>query len=193
MPTVLQRITYTLKRRWVRQTSRRDQQIKIRSCQYHPHKHVLPSLLIPAAVSDFKLGYPNLATFKSSSEAFSVYRRFGYLQSRLLLEKQDVLRVLEQRLDQYDREHVTTSYTRTLNADELMPRQALLEEIEHAFNSYGWSQRRRGRARSQGTYELIVEPSYCPQIVPAAAGNQPPNGPRVPQCSDLHLEQQPTA
>lgn len=147
MPTILQRITYTLKRRWVRQTPRRDQQIKIRSCQYHPHKHVLPSLLTSATVSDFKLGYPNLATFKNSSEAFSIYRRFGYLQSRLLLEKQDVLRVLEQRLDQYDREHVTTSYTRTLKADELMPRQALLEEIEHAFNSYG-------RSAEENLYEI---------------------------------------
>ncbi|GAB7325601.1 hypothetical protein MBLNU13_g09592t1 [Cladosporium sp. NU13] len=105
-----------LKKPWTRQDPRREQQIKI--------------------LSDFKLGYPNLATFKNSSEAFSIYRRFGYLQSRLLLEKQDVLRVLEQRLDQYDREHATTSYTRTLSADELMPRQSLLEEIENAFNSY---------------------------------------------------------
>jgi hypothetical protein len=48
-----------------------------------------------------------------------------------------VLRVLEQRLDKYDREHIATSYTRNLSADKLMPRQALLEEIEHAFNSYG--------------------------------------------------------
>jgi hypothetical protein len=88
-------------------------------------------------VSDFKLGYPNLATFKNSSDAFSIYRRFGYLQSRLLLEKQDILRVLEKRLDEYDRGHIATSYTRTLSADKLMPRQALLEEIEHAFNSYG--------------------------------------------------------
>lgn len=88
-------------------------------------------------VSDYKLGYPNLATFKNSSDAFSIYRRFGYLQSRLLLEKQDILRVLEKRLDAYDREHIATSYTRTLSADKLMPRQALLEEIEHAFNSYG--------------------------------------------------------
>lgn len=131
-----------LKKPWTRQDPRREQQIKIRSCQHNPHKHVLPSLLTSAIVSDFKLGYPNLATFKNSSEAFSIYRRFGYLQSRLLLEKQDVLRVLEQRLDQYDREHVTTSYTRTLSADELMPRQSLLEEIENAFNSYGRTLRR---------------------------------------------------
>jgi hypothetical protein len=55
------------------------------------------------------------------------------------LEKQDVLRVLERRLDQYGQEHITTSFTRDLSADDLMPRQPLLEEIEHAFNSYGES------------------------------------------------------
>lgn len=88
-------------------------------------------------MDDLKLGYPNLATFNNSSECFTVYRRFGYLQSRLLLEKQDVLRVLEHRLDKYDQENIATSYTRTLRPDEIMPRQALLEEIEQAFNSYG--------------------------------------------------------
>ena len=38
-----------------------------------------------------------------------------------------------------------------------------------------------------------MEASYRPQIFSAATSNQSPNGPRVPQCSDLHLEQQPTA
>src|SRR5215469_11608832 len=33
-------------------------------------------------------GYPRLAAFLDSDENFMVYRRFGYLQSRLLLEKQ---------------------------------------------------------------------------------------------------------
>jgi len=88
-------------------------------------------------VQDFKIGYPNLATFKNSTECFTLYRRFGYLQSRLLLEKQDVLRVLEQRLDEFDRANISNSYTRTLKPDEIAPRTALLTEIEHAFNSYG--------------------------------------------------------
>lgn len=88
-------------------------------------------------MDDLEIGYPNLATLKNSSECFTLYRRFGYLHSRLLLEKQDVLRVLEHRLDQYDQENIETSYTRTLRKDEIMPRQALLEEIERTFNSYG--------------------------------------------------------
>ena len=88
-------------------------------------------------MDDFVRGYPNLATYKSSSDNYALYRRFGYLQSRLLLEKQDILRVLEQRLEEYDGDHITSSVTRNLNDEQLLPRQALLEEIEKAFYSYG--------------------------------------------------------
>jgi hypothetical protein len=88
------------------------------------------------------MGYPNLATFKNSNECVTLYRRFGYLQSRLLLDKQDVLRVLEQRLDEFDLVNITTSHTRALSPDEIAPRQALLEEIEQAFNSYGTGRRK---------------------------------------------------
>jgi hypothetical protein len=139
-------------------------------------------------VSDFKLGYPNLATFKNSSDSFAVYRRFGYLQSRLLLEKQDILRVLEKRLDQYDRDNIATSYTRTLSADQLMPRQALLEEIEHAFNSYGKTSRRVAKKDV-----LTVGLSHHSQVLSTFDGRQSSDGSGVPQCTELHREQQTTA
>lgn len=82
-------------------------------------------------------GYPNLATFQSSDEVFAIYRRFGYLQSRLLLEKQDALQVLEKKLDQYDDGDRANNSTRDLPPDEVRPREELLSEIEKAFNSYG--------------------------------------------------------
>jgi len=75
--------------------------------------------------------------FKSSSDDYALYRRFGYLQSRLLLEKQDDLRILEQRLEEYDRANISTSYTRTLDDNVIRPRQALLADIGDAFNTYG--------------------------------------------------------
>ena len=50
-------------------------------------------------------GYPQLAAFLSSEENFMIYRKFGYLQSRLLLYKQDELRHLERELDRQDRVH----------------------------------------------------------------------------------------
>lgn len=93
------------------------------------HSHI-------TAVSRFKLGYPSLAAFHSSDEDFAIYRRFGYLQSRLILEKQDQLRILEERLDGFDKSDFM-KHTRNLDPDSLRPWQALLQEIEAAFTSYG--------------------------------------------------------
>jgi len=94
-------------------------------------------MLTRRKVDDFEDGYPKLATFHNSSENFSIYRRFGYLQSRLLLDKQDELRVLEARLDEYDREHELDGITRALSPEKINPRNALLKEVETAFNAYG--------------------------------------------------------
>lgn len=89
-----------------------------------------------SAVNEFRRGYPNLAIFQSSDEVFGLYRRFAYLQSRLLLEKQDVLRVLENELNAFDGNDMTQSNNR--NSDiHPSPREQLLGKIERAFNSYG--------------------------------------------------------
>ena len=44
------------------------------------------------------MGYPRLGCFLDSDEAFTIYRRFGLLHSRLLLYKQEELRKLEETL-----------------------------------------------------------------------------------------------
>lgn len=98
------------------------------------------------AVDIFKKGYPNLAAFKNSDKDFAVYCRFGYLQSRILLERQDQLRVSKERLDKMDKSDMYR-YTRSLDAEYLMPRQALLQEIEETFRSYG-------AVRAKKQYEL---------------------------------------
>lgn len=48
-------------------------------------------------------GYPYLASFLDSDENFMIYRRFGFLHARLLLQKQDELRKLEEDLDRMDK------------------------------------------------------------------------------------------
>ncbi|TGO10039.1 hypothetical protein BTUL_0146g00170 [Botrytis tulipae] len=48
-------------------------------------------------------GYPQLAAVINSDERFMLYRRFGFLQTRLLLNKQEEMRVLERRLYHIDR------------------------------------------------------------------------------------------
>ena len=50
-------------------------------------------------------GYPQLAALLSSEENVMIYRKFSYLQSRILLHRQDELRELERDLDRLDRVH----------------------------------------------------------------------------------------
>jgi hypothetical protein len=93
-------------------------------------------------------GYPRVATFLDSDENFMVYRRFGYLQSRIILEKQDNLRQMEDKLDRMDRidsrlekrEANARLLTRdSFGADFQAERVALLKEIEREWMEYGKS------------------------------------------------------
>lgn len=86
-------------------------------------------------------GYPRLAALADSDENFMIYRRFGYLQSRLLLEKQDELRSLEEeleildaRMEKQDPVHLTT---RDLPPEVAVLRKELMEQIEKTFCDYG--------------------------------------------------------
>jgi hypothetical protein len=47
-------------------------------------------------------GYPYLASFLDSDENIMIYRRFGFVHARLLLQKQDELRIMEAELDRMD-------------------------------------------------------------------------------------------
>jgi hypothetical protein len=86
-------------------------------------------------------GYPRLAAFLDSDESFMVYRRFGYVQARLLLEKQDDLQKLERKLDEYDealgRKRANFLKTRDLKPEDANPRQKILDELEMKFTQYG--------------------------------------------------------
>ncbi|KAF7921887.1 uncharacterized protein EAE97_011178 [Botrytis byssoidea] len=86
-------------------------------------------------------GYPQLAAAINSDERFMFYRRFGFLQTRLLLNKQDELRALEARLDHKDRYYgkyepaMLYSQERFNITDD--DNRNLLAEIEKKFNEYG--------------------------------------------------------
>lgn len=88
-------------------------------------------------VQDCREGYPLLAAYLDSDENFMLYRRFGYLQARLLLNKQDQLRALEEdldKLDKYDEE----GFLRSRDKDEAAntERCQLLKDIEVKFKEY---------------------------------------------------------
>ncbi|KAI4169579.1 MAG: hypothetical protein LQ343_005599 [Gyalolechia ehrenbergii] len=53
-------------------------------------------------LEDFPRGFPRLACFLDSDEAFMVYKRFGIVFSRLLLNKQDEIRHMENKLHAMD-------------------------------------------------------------------------------------------
>lgn len=71
-----------------------------------------------------------------------LYRRFGYLQARLLLDKQDDLRRLEAKLDKLDKEvsegdRSVNLSTRDLKPEDVKIRGTLMDEIERRFCEYG--------------------------------------------------------
>jgi hypothetical protein len=98
------------------------------------------------AVQDCPKGYPLLAAFLDSDDNFMIYRRFGYLQARLLLEKQEQLRRLEWELEVLDendkqassRDLITFADNEDGNVQE---RQQLMQRIEEKFRDYGTSRR----------------------------------------------------
>ncbi|TEY45869.1 hypothetical protein BOTCAL_0326g00140 [Botryotinia calthae] len=85
-------------------------------------------------------GYPQLAAVIASDERFMLYRRFGFLQARLLLNKKDQMRALESQLehiDQYygrkDPRRLCSQEACNVLDDEY---RKLLAEIEKKYNEY---------------------------------------------------------
>lgn len=94
------------------------------------------------------MGYPRQAAFADSDDSFMIYRRFGYIHSRLLLNKQDELRELEANLHDMDlvdassEEGALCLKSRELDEERndiqgLGSRKALLEKIEQITLQYG--------------------------------------------------------
>ena len=96
-------------------------------------------------MDDCSTGYPNVGAFLDSDESYTIYRQFGYLQSRLLLEKQDELRLLEEKLDEMDKEDdLDDESRRRLKTRDLQPeyaaeRKEIFGAIEKKFLEYGKS------------------------------------------------------
>lgn len=85
-------------------------------------------------------GYPRLAALLSSEENFMIYRKFSYLQARLLLHRQDELRELERDLDDLDENHKQNSpeFLGCREDDDALSgkRKLLLDKISECFQEY---------------------------------------------------------
>jgi len=87
-------------------------------------------------------GYPRLAALLDCDEKFMLYRKFGFLQARILLNKQDELRELEKDLDRLDKvdEGKDPNLLKSREKDDAVNggRKKLLYEIEEKFKEYGY-------------------------------------------------------
>ncbi|PQE21152.1 Peptidase C14 caspase domain protein [Rutstroemia sp. NJR-2017a BVV2] len=85
-------------------------------------------------------GYPRLATLIGSDEKFMLYRRFGYLQSRILLHRQDELRELEEDLYNLDvvaaKQNPASLQSRDKCAVLNEEHTALIDTIENKYKAY---------------------------------------------------------
>ncbi len=114
---------------------------KSRTCKSSKLSVEWHDILTVNLVASCARGYPQLAAVLDSEENMMLYRRFGFLQARLLLHKQDQLRKLETALDRLDKKYLAE------NADLLISRErddcyseerkTLLLKIEEAFREYG--------------------------------------------------------
>jgi hypothetical protein len=99
------------------------------------------SALTYSTVETCPEGYPRLAAFLDSDENFMLYRRFGFLQARLLLYKQDELKMLEDELDSMDRKDKRENprWLKSHRKDDAKSgeRKKLLCKIEEKFTEYG--------------------------------------------------------
>lgn len=108
------------------------------------------TICVSSLVDGKERSYRSLATFLDSDENFMLYRRFGYLHSRMLLRLQDKLRKLESQLDDYDDEDAGEEGNPRLlmsrDSDEaadskldpgIKTRTQILDEIEQVLEKYG--------------------------------------------------------
>ncbi|KAL7621001.1 hypothetical protein AAE478_008312 [Parahypoxylon ruwenzoriense] len=82
-------------------------------------------------------GYPKLGAFMASNQNFLIFRRFGYLQARVLLNLQNQLRVLENELDDLEGRSRSSSILSAEGTDEDSRRRvALLQSVEDKLEKY---------------------------------------------------------
>lgn len=67
--------------------------------RFHCHPWRVP---LTNAVDSYQRGYSTLAAIEDSDPNFLIYRKFGWLRNRLLLDLQDELVTLEQKLQLLD-------------------------------------------------------------------------------------------
>jgi len=87
-------------------------------------------------IEDYRQGYPRFSALIGSHPAFAVFRRFMTLRSRVLLHKQDELRVLEETLNEIDKTEERVIFLGCRRLDVNTQRAQVMSEIEQKLSSY---------------------------------------------------------
>lgn len=90
-------------------------------------------------MEDYRQGYPRLAAFLNLDRDFSVLKRFDYLHMRSLLDLQDQLSELEERLNQCDDVDRIQLGLSSRRQDSNTHRREMLELIRAKLEIYGMS------------------------------------------------------
>ncbi|KAG2004104.1 hypothetical protein GB937_009121, partial [Aspergillus fischeri] len=89
-----------------------------------------------AHIEDYPPGRPRYGALVASHESFQVYRQFSYLRTRLLLDKQDRLAQLEDKLRDIDQNEQHPLFLSSSRLDRNEARKAVLAEIDAALADY---------------------------------------------------------
>ena len=91
-------------------------------------------------MDDYAEGYGKLAAFIDCDPNFRIYRKFGWLHSRVLLYIQDELRELEEELEDIDAWEAKSGNDlklRCRRADDNTERLELIAKIKEKLDEYG--------------------------------------------------------
>ncbi len=97
----------------------------------------------PVAVDRYPPGYGRVAAFEDCDPSFSLFRKFGWLHSRVLLHLQDELQELEEELESLDDWEFSSGDKKRLKNRRIdygrpnAPRKALLIKIGAKLAEYG--------------------------------------------------------
>lgn len=89
-----------------------------------------------SVLEDYPQGYPRLAAFLALDRDFSVFKRFDYLHTRSLLEQQDELAELQERLNQCDDTEPIRLGLSSRRQDENQERRELLRQVTAKLQEY---------------------------------------------------------
>ncbi|KAG8405055.1 hypothetical protein J3459_022263 [Metarhizium acridum] len=91
---------------------------------------------ITRLIEDYRPGYPRFTALISAYDGYFLCRRFDKLRARLLLQKQDKLSMLEEKLEQVDCEETSPLFLGKNRCDGNAQRIALLSEIDTQLADY---------------------------------------------------------